>query len=124
MPDELRLADAPAGEQRIALVAGAGELQDPEPHRRHLVILDQGVREELLAEPVEVGAVLRLELDDPADADVGDALEPERRQRPLDCLALRVEDALLGADQHPRLHRAQIYSAPSTSRPPHEASEA
>jgi hypothetical protein len=30
-----------------------------------------------------------------------DTLEAERRQRPLDRLALRVEDALLGPDQDP-----------------------
>jgi hypothetical protein len=37
--------------------------------------------------------------------DVLDALEAERRQRPLDRLALRVEDSLLGPDQDPRLQK-------------------
>jgi hypothetical protein len=37
--------------------------------------------------------------------DVADPLEAERRQRPLDRLALRVEDALLRADQDPRLQK-------------------
>jgi hypothetical protein len=34
-----------------------------------------------------------------------DALEAERRQRPLDRLALRVEDPLLGPDQDPGLQK-------------------
>jgi hypothetical protein len=36
---------------------------------------------------------------------VADAVEAERRQRPLDRLALRVEDSLLGADQDPGLQK-------------------
>jgi phosphoribosylaminoimidazole-succinocarboxamide synthase len=48
--------------------------------------------------------VLGLELDHAADPHVPDALEPERRQRPLARLALRVEDSLLRPDQHARLH--------------------
>jgi hypothetical protein len=35
--------------------------------------------------------------------DVLDPLEAERRQRPLDRLALGVEDPLLGTDQDPSL---------------------
>ena len=61
-----------------------------------LEVLDQRVGEQLLAERVELGRVVGLELDQAADPDVRDALEAERRQRTLDRLALRVEDALLG----------------------------
>ena len=43
--------------------------------------------------------VVHLQLDQPADADVGDALEAQRGQRALHGLALGVEDALLRADQ-------------------------
>ena len=48
---------------------------------------------------VHVGRMI--ELDQAADPHVLDALEAERRQRPLDRLALRVEDPLLGSDQNP-----------------------
>jgi hypothetical protein len=44
--------------------------------------------------------VVDVELDEPADVHVGHALEAERRQRLLDDLALRVEDALLGPHEH------------------------
>ena len=46
-----------------------------------------------------------------------DALEAERRQRPLDGLALRVEDALLGPDQHARLHRSESSARGAGSAP-------
>ena len=36
-----------------------------------------------------------------ANVHVGDALEPERRQRALDGLPLRIEDSLLRPDEHP-----------------------
>ena len=68
-----------------------------------LVGLDQRVREQLLAELGEPLGALGLKLDHAADPDVLDALEAERRQRPLDRLALRVEDALLRPDQDPGL---------------------
>jgi hypothetical protein len=69
----------------------------------YLEVLDQRIGEQLLAELGEALGVLGLELDHAADPDVLDALEAERRQRPLDRLALGVEDALLGPDQDPRL---------------------
>ena len=68
-----------------------------------LEVLDQRVGEQLLAELGEPLGVLGLELDHAPDPHVLDALEAERRQRPLDRLALRVEDALLGPDQDPGL---------------------
>src|SRR4051812_19769093 len=85
-----------------------------------LVVLDQGVGEELLAELAEPLGVLGLQLDHPSDVDVLDPLEAERRQRPLDRLALRVEDALLGPDQHARLHRANLTI--NTAGPPRRLS--
>src|SRR6185503_8819204 len=60
-----------------------------------LVVLDQGIGEELLAELAELVQVIGLQLDHPPDVDVPDALEAEGRQRPLDRLALRIEDPLL-----------------------------
>ena len=42
---------------------------------------------------------------EPADVDVADAAEAERRQRALDRLALGIEDPGLRADEHSRLHR-------------------
>jgi hypothetical protein len=71
----------------------------------NLVVLDQSVGEELLAELAELLGILGLELDHPPDVNVLDPLEAERRQRPLDCLALRVEDSLLRADQDPSLQK-------------------
>jgi hypothetical protein len=71
----------------------------------NLVVLDQGVGEELLAELAELLRVLGLELDHPPDVDVLDPLEAERRQRSLNRLPLRVEDALLRADQDPSLQK-------------------
>ena len=90
--------------QRVPLVAGAGELEHSPDHSvdLDLEVLDQRVGEQLLAELREPLGVLRLELDHAADPHVLDALEAERRQRPLDRLALRVEDPLLGPDQDPR----------------------
>ena len=52
--------------------------------------------------PSSALGVVGLELDHPADPDVVDALEAERRQRPLDGLALGIEDPLLGPDQDAR----------------------
>jgi hypothetical protein len=70
-----------------------------------LVVLDQGVGEQLLAELVEPLRALGLELDHPPDVDLPDPLESERRQRPLDRLALGVEDPLLGPDQDASLQK-------------------
>ena len=51
-----------------------------------------------------VGVVgVDLDVDEPPDAGTGDG-EPERAERLLHRLALRVEDAFLGTDQHGRLH--------------------
>src|SRR6478735_434748 len=92
-------------------------LPDPRRSKRlNLVVLDQGVGEQLLAELAEPLRALRLQLDHAADVDVLDALEAERRQRLLDGLALGVEDALLGADQHARLHWCQSSDRLRTTR--------
>src|SRR5438445_11787220 len=92
---------------------------------RDLVRLDERVREQLLAHPLDLGAHgggiarLDLEVDDAADARVPhrEAEVPERR---LDRLSLRVEDALLRPDQNRCLHRSTAsgssrYSSNSTS---------
>src|SRR4051812_31453084 len=86
-----------------------------------LVRLDQRVREQLLAHPLHlrpgVGGVRRLELqiDDLADARLRDG-EAEVPQRAADGLALRVEDALLRADENRRLHASTTLGS-STYRP-------
>src|SRR6185312_2266877 len=65
-----------------------------------LVILDQRVREQLLAHRRKLREVGDVQLDQPPDVDVPHALEAERRQRPLDRLSLRIEDAGLRAHEH------------------------
>ena len=52
---------------------------------------------------------VELDVDEPADARVGDR-EAELAQRLLYRLPLRIEDALLGTDQHGRLHRTTFGS--------------
>jgi hypothetical protein len=75
-----------------------------------LVALDQRVREQLGAHPLDLGpgllwiAGLDLEIDEPPDPRVVDG-EPEVPQRRLDRLALWVEDAGLGPDEDCRLQR-------------------
>ena len=77
----------------------------PRSQGLNLVVLDQGIGEQLLAELRQALGVLGLELDHAAHVDMLDPLEAERRQRPLDRLALRVEDPLLGPDQDPGLQK-------------------
>ena len=78
-----------------------------------LVALDQGVREELLAHPLDLAAglagVLRrhVEFDDAPDMGVAD-IEAEVAQRTLDRLPLRVENACLRSDQDGRPHPSTI----------------
>src|SRR5207244_8141151 len=89
VPDQLGLAHAPGGVKRIDLVAGAGELEDAELHcfsaarieKLDLVVLDEGVRQELLAHWLELLGILDVELDQPADVDGRDAAEAERGER-------------------------------------------
>jgi len=73
--------------------------------RLDLEVLDQRVGEQLLAELRQPLRPVGLQLDQAADANVPDPLEAQRRQRPLDRLALRVEDPLLGPDQDPGLQK-------------------
>ena len=78
-----------------------GTAQPPRSQLLYLVVLDQRVGQELLAELVEAVGALGLQLDHPPDPNVLDALEPERGQGPLDSLALGIQDALFGPDQNP-----------------------
>src|SRR5258708_26641647 len=78
-----------------------------------LVVLHQGIREQLLAEGLELGLLGDVELDETANMDVLDALEAECRQRSLDGHALRVEDAGLGPDQDASPHSAPVSASPS-----------
>ena len=94
------VADATRRQQRVDLVAGARKPDDAELHALDLVVLDQRIGEQLLAHRRDLGRVLDVELDQPPDVDVRDALEAQRGQRALDGLALRVEDPGLGPDQH------------------------
>ena len=72
----------------------------------YLVVLDQRVREQLLAHRRQLRRILHVELDEPPDVDVAHAVEAERGQRALDRLALRVQDPRLRPDQDPRPHAA------------------
>ena len=94
-----------AGVQRVPLVAGAGELEDSPDHRRAWISKSSisGLASSFSQSSREPLRVLGLELDHAPDPHVLDPLEAERRQRPLDRLALRVEDPLLRPDQDPRL---------------------
>ena len=85
------------GRQRVALVAGAGKLDDADSLLElDLVVLDQRVREQLLAELVELAPGHRPPARPAAHADVVDALETERGERPLHGFALRIEDPSFG----------------------------
>src|SRR3954453_15567334 len=55
-----------------------------------LVVLDQRVRQQLLAHLVELGYVLHVQLHEAPDVDMTHALEAQGGKRPLDGLALRV----------------------------------
>src|SRR5262249_3977245 len=74
-----------------------------------LVALDQRVRKELLAHPLELGAGVALigsgdlALDDATDAGAGHR-EAEVLERALDGLALRIEDAVLRANENRGFH--------------------
>ena len=82
-----------------------------------LVVLDQRVRQQLLAHRRQLPGILDVELDEPPDVHVAHAVEPERRQRPLDRLALRVQDPRLRPDQDPRPH-ARVRSSQAANGSP------
>src|ERR1700675_3854476 len=75
----------------------------------HFERLDQRVREQLLAHPLDLGprlgrvARVDLEIDDLPDASLRDG-ETEVPERALDRFALRIEDAVLRPDEHGCLH--------------------
>ena len=117
VPQQHRLPHALGRAQRVDVVAGAGEADDAELHCLDLVVLDQRVGQQLLAHLRQARRVLHVELHQPPDVDVAHALEAERRQRPLDGLALRVEDPGLGADQDPRPHGATRSSQAENGSP-------
>src|SRR3954447_25863874 len=77
--------------------------------------LDQRVREQVARHTLERGlglggiGVVELDVDQPADPSTGDR-EPERAERVTDRLALRVENAFFGTDQHGRLHKTTFGS--------------
>ena len=64
-----------------------------------LVILDQRICEQLLAHRLELADILYVQFHEPADVNIRDALKAESRQRALDRLTLRVQDARLRTDQ-------------------------
>src|SRR3954447_8497940 len=83
-----------------------------------LVVLDERIGQELLAQRLELPLLGDVQLDEAPDVYVLDALEAERRERPLDRDALRVEDARLGADQHARSHPAPVSASQSENDRP------
>src|SRR5262249_9439178 len=80
------------------------------------VVLDNGIGEELLAHPLDLGLgafgiVLRhLDLDIFTLAHIANRAEAERVQRAGDGLALRIEHALLQRDGDSRLHNPGLSS--------------
>ena len=121
VPDRLGLR-AERGErpERVPVVLRAGVRDDADPGRLprercsslldlHLVRLDERVREQLLAHPLDLGLCLRgvgrldVEVDDFADARVLHR-EAEVAERRADRLALRVEDPRLRPHENSRPH--------------------
>src|SRR6185437_8890167 len=113
--------------------AGARELEDTELHPERpdadrttklladnldLVVLDQGIRQELLAQRLELALLRHVELHEAPDVDVLHACEAEGGERPLDRHPLRVEDARLRADQHARSHPAPVSASQSENGRP------
>src|SRR4051794_40432084 len=84
---------------------GVGRRGWPPSNSLDLVVLDQGVRQKPLAHRRDDRRIGHVELDQPADVDVPDALEPQRRQRALDGLTLRIQDSGLRADQDADPHQ-------------------
>ena len=121
VPDQLGVAHAAGGVQRIDLIARSGKLQDPELHvasgaavaveQLDLIVLDERVGEQLLAHGLELRGVLDIELHEASDVDVAHAGEAECRQRALDGHALRIEDPRLGADQNTCSHATAVRSS-------------
>ena len=124
MPDAHRRgAEELERERRVPVVVRAGERDDRDPrpvaHGAASELdrerLDQRIREQVARHALERGlrlggiGVVELDVDEPADARAGDG-EPERAERVTDRLALRVENAFLGTDQHGRLHRTTFGS--------------
>jgi hypothetical protein len=79
--------------------------------QRDLVLLDQGVREQMTAHPLDLlargGGVRSLELKvhDTPHAGLVDG-ESELAERAPNCVALRVEDALFRPDENRRPHES------------------
>ena len=82
----------------------------------NLVVLDQRVREQALAHLGQLCRILDVELDQPADVDIADPAEPERGQRPLDRLALRIENSRLRPDEHAGPHHAPVHRSHTAAR--------
>ena len=76
-----------------------------------LVVLDERIGQQALAHRRQLPGILHFELDETADMHVAYAVEAERRERPLDDLPLRVEDAGLGPDEDARPHNGAGASA-------------
>ena len=120
VPEQDRVADAEAAFSASTSSQEPGNWMTPNftSGAEDLVVLDERVRQQLLAHRRQLRGVLHVELDQPADVHVAHALEAERRQRALDGLALRVEDPGLGPDQHPRPHAAPTRSSKAANGSP------
>jgi len=96
MAIEGAFGDGPNGGDVAGLFGADLHLGDVDP-----VALDHGVGQERLAHPLDLGLDVVtgiVELDQLADADVGDAAPSQTFQRALDGLTLNVEDARLEED--------------------------
>src|SRR5690606_24080448 len=93
--------------KRAATSLGLLELDD-------LVVLDERIGEQLLAELVEPRRILGLELHQAPHPHVAHPAEPKRRERPFDRLALRIEDAFLRTNQNARFHSTKVATRPAS----------
>ena len=124
MPDANgRGAEELEREHRVAVVVRAGERDDRDPRARRsrpspISIVNDSINGfasssraiRVERRPRLLGVVgVELDVHEPADARAGDG-EPERAERLSDRLALRVENAFLGTNQHGRLHRTTFGS--------------
>ena len=118
VPQDHRLADPLRGEQRVDLVAGAGEADDAELHALDdLVVLDQRVGQQPLAHLGQPRGSSTSSSTSRPTCTLLTPAEAERRQRALDRLALRVEDPGLRPDQHARPHGAVRSSQAANGSP-------
>ena len=96
VPEELGVADALGGLQRVDVVAGPREPDDADLHVRDLVVLDERVGQQPAAHLVELRGSSTSSSTSRPTCTLRTPSKPERGQRALDGDPLRVEDPGLG----------------------------